>query len=86
MHDQFSTRGVSLNNNFKTLAKQLINALNSVDEMKLRSSLVAVDEMMFAGSEDESNYYYDETLDMMMENEAETLLSLRVLQHTIAII
>ena len=73
-------------NNFKTLAKQLINALNSVDEMKLRSSLVAVDEMMFAGSEDESNYYYDETLDMMMENEAETLLSLRVLQHTIAII
>ena len=72
--------------NFKILTKQLLRSLDSVDLMKLRSSLVAVDEMIFAGSEDESNYYFDETLDMLMENEAETHLSLGILRHTIEVI
>lgn len=72
--------------NVKSLAKQLLRALDSVDVMKLRSSLVAVDEMIFAGREDESNYYFDETLDMLIENEAETQMSLGILRHAIEVI
>ena len=72
--------------NVKSLAKQVLRALDSVDDMKLRSSLVAVDEMIFAGREDESNYYFDETLDMLIENEAETQMSLGILRHAIELI
>ena len=73
--------------NVKILAKQQLLALDSVDMMKLRSSLVAVDEMIFAGmEEDELNHYFDETLDMLIANEYETKMSLGILRNAIEVI